>query len=421
VKVVPISTTERGSDSPIEVAGGFPRHLTQELLDEDTRRSERRRWLAPWFLGAAFALFSLAFPLLRVVGNFPLKAEAGEGLWYQLLALGWGEDLGFLLSALTAGLLLPMTTHALVATGLPRGPALVAALCVGLSPLLVHAAVLPGPEATAALLALAAFWIVAPHDVGALRTSVGVAVGVGVALLEPGGLLILPALLARHFSRTTQRIAPPKFVWYGVAWGVAAVVAMELLWPLLIPEVHANQDPRVLRFGIFPGVFGFALALLATVALFRDRKESLAEDAPTWLRLWVAGGVLSLLLPGASGVCLLPAAAFAIADILSRDLTTSRTGAAVILAAQLTLTLAAVHQVRSRDPNAGWRGRFLDTAQEGDHLISSDPTHRYLARFRWGFQASPPTRSEAELSPPFIIDLGELPPFVRRVSAPTQD
>ena len=56
MSAAPISSSARGTDDPIEVAGGFPRHLTQELLEEKERRGERRRWLAPWFFGAAYAL-----------------------------------------------------------------------------------------------------------------------------------------------------------------------------------------------------------------------------------------------------------------------------------------------------------------------------------------------------------------------------
>jgi len=405
----------------VEIAGGFPRHLTQELLEEDSRKEEHRKWLAPWFLGAAFALFSLAFPLERVIGYFPLKAEAGEGVWWMLLDAVGGESWGFLLSALTAGLFLPLMTLALVATGLPRGPSLVASICVGLSPLIVNAAVLPGPQATACLLSLAAFWIVAPHAAGSARTSIAIVVGIGVALLDPGGLLILPALLVRHFSRSATRVSSPMHGWHGFAWGVAAVVAMEILWSFTAPDVPVNRDPKVLRYAIFPGALGLGLALLATIGLFRNRSEGLTEDAPTWLRLWVVGGLSSLLLQGASGVCLAPVVAFAIADLFSRGFVNSRSASVLALAAQLVLTFGAVHYVRNRDPDHAWRLHFYNTVEKGDRLVSHDPAHRYLARIRWGFKTSHATDPLGTLSPPYVLDLGNRPPFLQRVTAPNRD
>ncbi|MCH2105394.1 MAG: hypothetical protein MK291_01980 [Planctomycetes bacterium] len=415
MSVAPISTSKRGGDDPIEVAGGFPRHLTQELLEEEGRRGERRRWLAPWFFGAAYALFALSFPVLRVIGNFPIKAEAGESLWWMLLEASGGEVLGFALSALTVGLFLPLSTHALVATGLPRGPALTAALCVGLSPLMIHAATLPGPEALSGLLCLFAFWVAAPHDVGPARTSAAIAIGLGAALLDPGGLLVLPALLTRHFSRSGSGLSMPMYGWYGVAWGVAFVVAIQLLEGVLMPDVPVSRDSRVIRYAIFPGVIGLGLGFLAAFGLFRQQREGLTEDTPTWLRLWVVGGGASLFFPGASGICLAPVAAFAIADFLSRGVSTAKSTAALILIGQLILGLGSIEKVRSKDPNTAWRLQFRSVVEEGDTLISGSPAHRYLARIRWGFQTYHPDDPIGALQKPHVVDYGNSPPFLKRI------
>ncbi len=415
MSAAPISSSARGTDDPIEVAGGFPRHLTQELLEEKERKVERRRWLAPWFFGAAYALFALAFPLLRVIGNFPIKAEAGESLWWSLLEGRGGELTGFVLSAITAGAFIPLTTRALVATGLPRGPSLTAVICVGLSPLMIHAATLPGPEALVCLLCMFAFWVAAPFEVGYVRTSAAIAIGIGAALLDPGGLLILPALLTRHFARSSTRLSLPIYGWYGVAWGVAFVVAIQILEGILMPDVPLSRDSRVLRYAIFPGPIGLGLGFLAGFGLFRNHKESLTEDTPTWLRLWVLGGIASLLLPGASGVCLAPVAAFAIADFLSRGVATMKSTAILILAGQLVLGLGSIQHVRSRDPSSGWRLEFRALVQEGDSIISNKPSHRYLARIRWGFQTYHPADPLGTLIPPYVMDYGNKPPFLKRI------
>lgn len=417
MSVAPISTTTRGSDDPIEVAGGFPRHLTQELLEEKARKGERRRWLAPWFFGAAYFLFALAFPLLRVIGNFPIKAEAGESLWWRLLEGSGGEVTGFVLSAITAGFFIPLATNALVATGLPRGPSLTAVVCVSISPLMIHAATLPGPEALVGLLCLLAFWVAAPFEVGPVRTSAAIAIGLGAAVLDPGALLILPALLTRHFSRSSTRLSTPMYGWYGVAWGVAFVVVIQILEGILMPDVPVSRDSRVLRYAIFPGPIGLGLAFLASFGLFRNYKESLTEDTPTWLRLWVIGGIASLLLPGASGICLAPVAAFAVADFLSRGVSTSQSAAALIIAGQLTLGLGSIQNVRSRDPSSGWRLEFRNLVEKGDSLISHNPSHRYLARIRWGFNTYHPADPLGRLRLPHVVDFGNKPPFLERVIA----
>ena len=414
MSAAPISSTARGTDDPVEVAGGFPRHLTQELLEEKERRGERRRWLAPWFFGAAYALFALASPLLRVVGNFPIKAEAGESLWWALLEVSGGEVTGFVVSAVTAGLFIPLATHALTATGLPRGPSLTAVICVGISPLMIHTATLPGPEAMVGLLCLFAFWVAAPFEVGYVRTSAAIGIGLVAALLDPGGLLILPALLTRHFSRSNSRLSMPMYGWYGVAWGVAFVVAIQIMESVVMPDVPVSRDSRVLRYAIFPGPVGLGLGFLAGFGLFRNHKESLAEDTPAWLRLWVVGGIASLFLPGASGICLAPVAAFAIADFLSRGVATTRGAAALIIAGQLVLGIASIQHVRSRDPSTGWRLEFRSLVQEGDDLISGNPLHRYLARIRWGFKTFHPDDPLGTLSPPYVVDYGNKPPFLRR-------
>jgi hypothetical protein len=417
VSAAPSSSSKRVSDDPVEVAGGFPRHLTQELLEERGRKEERRRWLAPWFFGAASILFALAFPLLRVIGNFPIKADAGESLWWSLLEGSGGELTGFVLSAIAAGLFIPLATHALVATGLPRGPSLTAVVCVGISPLMIHAATLPGPEALVGLLCLLAFWVAAPFEVGPVRTSAAITIGLGAALLDPGGLLILPALLTRHFSRSSTKLSLPMYGWYGVAWGVAFVVAIQILEGVLMPDVPVSRDSRVLRYAIFPGPIGLGLAFLAGFGLFRNHKESLTEDTPTWLRLWVVGGFASLLLPGASGICLVPVAAFAVADFLSRGIATTKSASALIIAGQLILGLGSLQHVRSRDPSSAWRMEFRSVAQEGDSLISGNPSHRYLAGIRWGFKTYRPDDPLGTLRPPYVVDYGNKPPFLKRTVA----
>jgi len=410
-----------GSDNLAEVAGGFPRHLTQELLDEDAQKGERRKWIAPWFIGAAFALFALAAPTERVLGTFPLKADADEGFWWFLLERIGGEPAGFILSAVCIGLFIPTMTHALAATGLSRGVSLTATLCVALSPLLVHAATLPGPEALVALGSVLAFWLAAPHGVGRARTSVAIALGVGISVFELGGLLILPALLLRHFSRGSLHRPSGRSLWYGTAWAVAGVVAAGLLESVLLPEEHMSQDPSLLRYAIFPGALGLGLAFLITPNLLLRRPEALAEDAPLWLRLWLLGGVSSLLLSGASGLCLTPIAAFVIADTLSRRGPTPQAVGGLLIASQLLLSLFAVRYVRSNDPDAAWQIQLRGLAERGDRLISEVPTHRYFARARCDIQASPPGGPTAKILGPHLVDLGDEPPFLRFVGERPKD
>ena len=199
------------------------------------------------------------------------------------------------------------------------------------------------------------------------------------------------------------------------------VVVIQILYGFLMPDIPVSRDSRVLRYAIFPGALGLGLALFASFGLFRNYKDSLTEDAPNWLRLWILGGVASLGLPGACGVCLAPAAAFAIADFLSRGVATSRSASALILAGQLVLGLGSMHHVRTRDPNSGWSLEFRETVQEGDEIISPNPAHRYLSRIRWGFKAYPPSDARGTPSAPYVLDIGNQPPFLKRVPAPDKD
>ena len=407
------SSSGKVSDNPIEVAGGFPRHLTQELLEEESEREERKRWLAPWFLGAAYTLFALAFPIERVIGNFPIKAEAGESLWWSLLESNGGESTGFLISALCAGLFLPLMTHALAATGLPRNSSLISACCVSISPLLVHAATLPGPESAACLVSLIAFWAAAPHEVGRVRTSIAIALGVAAILLDPGGLLIMPALLMRHFSMGPSLRSRSAFS--GFAWCCASVYMILPIWGFIFADAPLSRDSRVVQWAIFPGVIGLGLSLLFTAGLFKKRPNSMAEDAPGWLRLWLLGGIAALFFPNASGICLAPVAAFAIADFLARGTPKPRAISTVLITAQLILCVAAVQKVREKDPHAAWRRVFQEMVQEGDRLISNNPHHRYLSRIRWGVPAFSEDDPLGTLSGAYFLDLGDQPPFLERV------
>ncbi len=403
------------SDTPIEVAGGFPRHLTQELLEEEKEREERQRWFAPWFLGAAYTLFALAFPLERVIGNFPVKAEAGEALWWSLLESNGGENAGFLISAICAGLFLPLMTHALAATGLPRSASLISACCVSISPIIVHAATLPGPESAACLLCLIAFWVAAPHEAGRVRSSIAILLGVTASLLDPGGLLIMPALLMRHFAIGATHLTSRRSTWYGFAWGCAYVLSLELLWGFIFADVPASRDSRVLQWAIFPGAIGLGVGLLFTVGLFRKRQDSMAEETPHWLRWWLLGGVASLFFPSASGICLAPVAAFSIGDFLARGTLRPRVVASMLLIAQLILCFTALNKVRTKDPHTAWRTAFQQRVQEGDRLISDNPAHRYLSKIRWGVPAFSPEDPLGTLSGSYFLDLGNQPPFLQEL------
>ena len=409
------SSPGKVSDTPVEVAGGFPRHLTQELLEEESEREERKRWLAPWFLGAAYALFALAFPLERVIGNFPMKAEAGEALWWSLLENSGGENIGFLVSAICAGLFLPLMTHALAATGLPRNASLIGACCVSISPLLIHAATLPGPESATCLVCLLAFWVAAPHEAGRLRSSLAVVLGIIASLLDPGGLLIMPALLMRHFSIGSAHLPSRRSTWYGFAWGCAYVVSLDLLWGFIFADAPLSRDSRVIQWAIFPGAIGLGLGLIFTAGLFRKRPDSMAEDAPGWLRLWLLGGVAALFFPNASGICLAPIAAFAVADFLARGTLRPRSVSTVLIFAQLILCVAATQKIRANDPHMAWRRVFQQKVQEGDRLISDNPAHRYLSRIRWGVPAFSKEDPLGGLRDSYLLDLGNQPPFLKRV------
>ena len=175
------------------------------------------------------------------------------------------------------------------------------------------------------------------------------------------------------------------------------------------------MDSRLIQWAIFPGAIGLGVGLLLTAGLFRKRQDAMTEDAPTWLRLWLLGGIASLFFPSASGICLAPVVAFSIGDFLARGTLRPRVVTTMLLMAQLALCATALQKMRTKDPHTAWRQAFRQTHQEGDRLLSNNPAHRYLAKIRWGVPAFSEDDPLGALTGPYVQDLGNQPPFLERV------
>jgi hypothetical protein len=296
--------------------------------------------------------------------------------------------------------------------GSPGVAASAAALLVLLSPIGFLVATLPGPAAAALLGSTLLFArLLAPTaegDGGPRRT---LSLWFGVCLLHPGLLLMLPAVLCRVL-RSSQRaeLSPQtrRKIWLEAglfAAGLAALLAIASIgrnertggrgfWEQLGAGLVGSAgvgSPSSLVWGlVFCPMVG--IALLGLVELCRRPENESESRAPAWL--WLFGGIPLLvqllgLRPSLEMACwaLGPALALGLTGWTTRQLEGGRSRLiAVVIAAQVLLTVSFHWSMTAGDPNRGWTEMASEMLNPGDLVITRDQQHDYLLYHRFGVQ-----------------------------------
>ncbi len=398
---------EDGQDTLQEVLGGFPRHLTTQLIEEGEERRSHREVLGGLVLGLALAAFALAFPQLRLIGQQVEHMDPADPLVpfvidvlrrITVVHLGMmPEQIGFVIAALAYGACLPVGLGVARRQGLGFGLALVGTLAVLLSPVAWVAGTTPGPEALALLflfLALDALW----GGEGA-RPLMAACYWVFAAACQPALVWLLPAVVVAGLRGQEKRfelgfslplIGGVLFLIFAMPLGVT------LEWSEL-----ADRVSRSVRFGGSGGWFeagvwlvgllpGLGLSLVALASLFFLKRDASEERPPRWLALWCGLPLLALTLSGSPTwsipyLWLLPPALIGACDLLARRAEGFALGSsALVLSGQATAIFGVSLVLGSTDPQASWRDQARTVLQEEDLVVTADAGHAYLIASRWG-------------------------------------
>jgi hypothetical protein len=411
---------EDGEDSLADVLGGFPRHLTTRLIDEEGARVGARRRLGTWALAGALALFALALPQPRLFLEGALAGAPGgpaPGHAADLVGGALGGWLGahlahqvaLVASALALALCLPAALSIAARTGAPRGQQLAAATVLLLAP----AAWLGGTGdrigagyLLAQLLLLRAVWLGGPRGRrGAL------ALWVAASLAWPALLWLLPAIL----MGTAERDVPVRARWRRALVAGATALLPVAAWHLLGPEGPHGLARQLGLAGPETGaplwsaplawsasaLAGLGLAVVGLAALVLVHRNESEERPPLWLLAWCAVPVVAACL-GAGGLhelsplVLLPVALLGALDLIARqDERPATLLAAGLALGQAGVLAAALLGLAATDPEASWRARARSSLEPTDLVITDSEVHRAELRRRWDLEALLPGEAAA--------------------------
>ena len=411
----PARDTEQAAD-PVHGAPLPREELARRIGAAERRRARREAW-QPWVLGAGLAALALGAPSERLWGAMDLArqtAGSGErtaGIVFPLAAalrhlVGLAPERAcYLLAAVAYGLCVPSLARLLRGIGFAHGPTLIATSIAVASPLAWLGSTTPLDFAPGML---GATWLLAQLFQPRERVRSGynwrAALGLCAAfLLRPENALLLPATLwavARHRGRGHLTGSPAALVlalatcipFFGLVSGSPERRALG--WRVL-DTLLAGRAPDLANAPLWIGglVLGLSVAGLGVHSLLLGRRLPEETPAPPWIVPWC----LVVLAPvvagsprfGPVGGYLIPAAAVGLADWLTRlegDERPRRIGA-LLLAAQVLVTVLATWAWRAGDPLAPWRRSARAALDARDVVLSVDARHVYLARVRWGLES----------------------------------
>jgi hypothetical protein len=423
----PFQIPEEGQDSLPEILGGFPRHLTTQLIEEGEDSQHRREMISSWVLGLALALLALTYPQERLLGEAFGEVFERGAFWtpwqrvHQFLAQlldVHAEQLRFVSSALAFGACLPVALSIARRFGCSFGLSLVGCTITLLSPTAWLAGTTPGLAAPALLLMLLLMremW----RECGPSPARCLVVWGVLIAF-QPTMVLLWPALLLACLFTQEESARRKRTCLIWSLGGLLALGAMTTIgladWdPQPMPSrldldgTRWSLDPRVWPrlAGLVPGL-GLSAVGLASLWLLRRNESELPP--PRWLLLWALLPALGLLPNSALGwdasyQWLLPIALVGWFDLLARlEVDGGRLLGAAGLLAQATLLIGLISYAQNSDPLARWRSHAHQFLEPGDVVITGHAEHAYLVSHRWGQMSVVLGAAEKESPDPEFVE-----------------
>ena len=391
--------------------GGFPRHLTTQLIEEGEGERSRREVLGGLLLGLGLAVFALAFPQERLIGQQVQHMDPADamvqyvvdylrGLSIRHLAM-MPEQLGFVLAALAYGACLPVSLAIARRQGCGFGLALVGSLAVLLSPVAWVAGTTPGLEAFALLFSLLCLHALWGHErPKALMATSWWALS---AACTPANAWLLPAVVRASLRSQKKRfelgfslplIGITLFLLFSIPVGVLLDVeeALTRVWRAMLFGGSGGWGQIVSWvLGLGPGL---GLAVVGVGSLFLLKRGESEARPPRWLLLWCALPALAVGLGGTPEwsipyLWLVPPALIGTCDLLARRADDIGLGWGVgILSLQVLAVIAAAMLLMGTDPQREWRTTAQARLQPGDYLFTASRERAYLAANRWGLSCA---------------------------------
>jgi hypothetical protein len=410
---------EEGQDSWQEVIGGFPRHLTTELINEEDAQRGRRERIAGWVLAMALTLFALAWPqerLLSLTFGESLRGVPALGLaWRQVAgefaaAAGLSTELlALIFSAILYGACLPLVLSIGRRVGASFGIALATGLVVLLAPSAWLAGTTPGVASLALLMGMLLIYELWRE--GPLRTKRITQYWVLAALADPGMAWAFPAILTAVGSRTLEQgggtQAARRLLLAGpmLFFGVCAIVAdwispagewMSTLSDLLtrgyLTELSGNWSSPLSW--IPSSLVSLGLTIFGVGGLLLLNRNEAEQAPPRWLMAWALLPCVILGLAGSAHtnypvLWMLPPALIGCLDqVMRQDQDKSGWVAGLGLFVQGGILAGVLTVIGQLDPQAEWRRQASDSLNPSDWVATEIWEHNYILNSRWGVSSS---------------------------------
>jgi hypothetical protein len=399
-------------------ADAFPRETLSSMVSDAAEAEQRRERIQVWALGAGLMVLALGLPLERLWASEAMVAQAagdgarGYGLVVPLAsllhhALGLSPERAmYLLAAISYGLLLPAVHRLLQAIAFPRGLCLAASLGVLLGPGLWLTATLPMGFLPGVLGATLLANTLFRHK---QRTRQGYqwrasSFSLLAFMLGPENLLLIPAVAlatSQHPAAKNQpRLMPAFSLLISMAVGVVVLMggvgASSGSWSNLLETLLAggSMDPagKLGWLAWMPLYLG--LGVLGVGTLLFGRRTAEESPPPSWVVPWCVAGLIPVLggslAHGPAAGFLVPMAAIGLADRMLRIQREERLVPLALgfLLIQSLLCAALTVGLTMTDPHTDFRRVTQQSLNPTDLVLSQDPSHSYLLRYRWGVRCA---------------------------------
>ncbi|HTF89267.1 MAG TPA: hypothetical protein VK843_12725 [Planctomycetota bacterium] len=402
----------------------FPRAAVRDLVGQTLVDGRRREMWQDLALMLGLTFLALAMPMARLLGTGPALVQSTErGEWFSMYVLlqplthllsllpsVGAERAWYLVASACWGAAYLVLLRTAMFLGVPRLAGIVSSLLVLISPLGFLAGTLPGASGPALLgsaILFKALLEFAQAEGDARRARHPLGVWLGVCLLDPSLVLLLPAVVWSLISAegTRGNVQPER-------WRVAvqALLTVVVLAALLASTAGIGHDGQ---FSAVWGGFGSTLlgrgtigapdsltwllvlapalgvGVLGLVELLRRPSERMESAPAAWISAFVAVPIVVRLLGGTPSLdtaawALGPVAVLGLASFLGHALERWHWTAIVgLIVLQVGLTWGFRYTMFRGDPNRAWTEYTADLLNPGDLVLTRDQQHDYLLHHRF--------------------------------------